>query len=825
MNAAKTTTNALERKDNGALCLHCGLPVPEYRKIRSVGNDFCCSGCETVYEIISGNNLSYYYTLQSAAGNAGIPAAPPATEKELSWFDSPEFQELHVRFYKEEDKSLGSIELFLEGVHCPACVWLLERVPELLPGVRSVRVDLARSTAEVCYFPDEIGLSQLASGLTRFGYRPHPFRGRNHAELRRKAESALLSALGIAGACAGNVMLISICLYTGTFGTEDGDYQELFRWASLIISTPAVFWSGRIFYKRALAALRIKQVHLDVPISLGVLSAYAGSLINTIRGAGEIYFDSVCVILFLLLTSRFLQFRAQHKANEKAELLFTLLPSQVHVFENGIIRDCALEEIEVGQVLEVRGGETVPVDGIVLSGESLLDCSVLTGESVPIEVKKGNTLHAGMQNTTSPLLIEVRSTGEQTRIGRLAQLASDMQKSKPAVLHLVDRASKWFVSLVLILAVMAFFIGLQSSLEEAFERLIALLIISCPCALGMATPLALSVALGNAARTGIHLRSTSAIEMISKCKTIVFDKTGTLTKGKFEIHKWWGSLDVRSYVYAIEKHSSHIIARSLVTLLKEQESDIQVENISEELGRGISGTANGHEVHIGSATYINGEGIEISSEASSVIEYCSREGLTPIIVAIDLSIKAVIGLGDPLQEGTIELVESLRRAGYNMYLLSGDTKKVVNRTAGILGIEPQNSFGESSPEEKVEKIKDLEKNGPLILFGDGTNDAAALATATIGIAAHGGAETSFLIADGFLSRPDIRLIERLIKGSIDSMLVVRRGLLSSLFFNLAGCTLAVFGYVSPLVAALLMPISSLIVVILAFSQRSFLKVR
>jgi Cu2+-exporting ATPase len=816
-------TIADKNKDEEVFCLHCGLSVPEYRRPFSQGHAFCCSGCETVYSIISEHNMGYYYQLQENSNGGGIPAAKPQETRELQWFDSPEFQELHVRLFEEFDRRIASIELFLEGVHCPACVWLLERLPEMNRGIRSIRVDLARSTAEICYFPDQITLSSVASTLTRFGYRPHPFRGRTHAALRKKVEHRLLSSLGIAGACAGNAMLVSVCLYSGTFGGEEDSYWHFFRWISFLITIPSILWSGRIFYKRAFAALSLGHVHLDVPISLGVISAFIGSSVNTIRGSGEIYFDSINAILFLLLISRFLQFRAQHKANEKAELLFSLLPSHVHVIKNDRIEDRSLEEVQVGDSIEVRGGETIPVDGTVVEGDSLVDCSVLTGEAVPIPVRPGTMLHAGMQNTVSPLILKVKSTGEQTRIGRLSQLATDMLRSKPVVLHLVDRVSKWFVLLVLFLAGIGFLLGLQESLEEAFERMIALLIISCPCALGMATPLALSVGLGNAARAGIHLRSTMAIEFISKCKTVVFDKTGTLTKGKFEVHAWWGDRKIIPYIYALEKHSSHVIARSLQYAYESfKDVSLCVEEIVELPGKGIRGIVKGRKVHIGNTQFFLESDIIITDQISRIISEYSVKGLTPILVGVDSIITGIIGLGDPFHDGAKEILDRIQSRGFKVYLLSGDHRKVVTRAAEILSIPVNRAFGEMDPEAKVSKIIEIQKEGPLILFGDGTNDAAALASAAVGIAVHGGAEASFLIADGFFSRPDLRLVERLISGSKNSMNIVSRGLLSSLFFNLFGCGLAVFGYVSPLIAALLMPISSLIVVFFAFSQRSFL---
>jgi P-type Cu2+ transporter len=814
---------AKKREVSPNICLHCRLPVPAHRKHLKGGNDFCCNGCASVYRLLKENNLDYFYDLQKQDASGGIPATEAEDAKDFGWFDSPEFQDYHVHTSEEGNEKVAKIELFLEGIHCPACVWLLEKSPQIIPGLYGVRVDLSKSVAEVQYLSDRTTLSAIAAGFTRLGYRPHPFRGQQFARLRKKIEKTLLLSLGIAGACAGNVMIVSICLYAGIFGAQDVDYQQLFRWTAFAVSIPSVFWSARVFYKRAFAALMLGQVHLDVPVSIGILTAFIGSAIQTMRGSGEIYFDSVTVIIFLLLISRFLQFRAQHRAQDKTEMLFSLLPAHVHLSTENGITDVSLDAVRKDDVIEVFSGEVIPVDGIVQAGESLLDCSVINGESAPIHIRTGFPVYAGMKNISSPLSIAVTSTGDQTRIGRLSRLASDMQKSRPAVLHLVDRLSKWFVLFVCISGGLAFFLGYSHGVEEAFERLIALCIISCPCALGMATPLALSVALGNAARSGIHLRSTTAIEQIAKAKNLIFDKTGTLTKGDFRVYSIWGDESYIPLVISLEKFSSHVIAKSIISSFRDVASATEtVSSVEEVIGKGIQGDVSGVLLQIGNSVFMSDHDVVLSSEAREEASRVARNGCTPVYVAIDGVLRMIIGMGDPLYEGVHEMVRDFQKR-FRLYILSGDVPEVVYRIADKLSIPVSQAFGGMSPEDKVEKVRVLSSEASSIFFGDGSNDAAALATASAGIAMHGGAEASYLVADGFLSRPDIRLVSRLVHGSGKSMRVVYRGLLSSLLFNLTGCTLAVLGYISPLVAALIMPASSLIVVVLAFTQKSFLR--
>lgn len=804
-------------------CKHCGLDIPEYRKILKINSEFCCNGCASVYNFLKSNNLDYYYRLKEDFSDASIPAIEPETKKDLEWFDNPDFLESHVFKSSEEGRSISTIELFLEGIHCPACVWLLEKTPQIFNGLRSLRVDISRSIAELTYFSDEVSLSRIASKLTKLGYRPHPYRGHNFSKIRKKAEKSLLLSLGVAGACAGNIMIVSVCLYAGLFSSEDVQYENYFRWVAFLLSIPAVFWSGRIFYQRAITALKIRQIHLDVPISLGIIGAFSGSVVNTLRGSGEIYFDSVASIIFLLLISRFLQFRAQHRAQEKTELIFSLLPSYVHLFSGDEVKEVLLDELCTDDIIQVLAGEVVPVDGIIQEGSSLIDSSVLTGESQPITVNENSAVFAGMKNISSSLKVKVKSTGELTRIGRLAKLASDLQKSKPPVLHLVDKLSKWFVLLVLTLSFVAFYLGSLESFEEGFARLIALLIISCPCALGMATPLSLSVAVGNAARCGIHFRNTTSIEKIYNISKFIFDKTGTLTKGSFKIQSVWGDENYLPFVYALEKHSSHVIARSIVDNLKSFSSDhLIVENAEEIPSRGIKGRVSGHDIIIGNEGFILANDVLIPSEGAAEIQRITEQLCTPIYVAVNLEIVLILSLGDPLREGVFDVICELKKHN-EVYILSGDNEEVVKNLALKLDISKEKAFGDMSPEDKVSKIEEISQDGMSVFFGDGSNDAAALAASSVGVAMHGGAEASFLVADCFFSRPDIRLVERLRKGSTNSMRVVYTALASSFLFNFFGCSMAILGYISPLFAAILMPVSSLIVVVLSFSQKSFLR--
>lgn len=800
------------------LCTHCGLPVPPSRVLPQNSKQFCCNGCRSVHELIQQHGLNYFYDLRHETSSPSFPATNAGAKKEFAHYDSSEFEQLYVRTLESSPQRLARIELFLEGIHCSACVWLIERLPHVVPGVAHITVDFGRSTAVLEYQPDQVQLSSIAETLTRFGYRPHPYRGAQYASLRKEEERRLLSALGVAGACAGNAMLIAICLYAASFGFIDNRYWNFFRITSLFVALPTVVWSARIFYRGAFSSLRVRRIHLDVPISLGILVGFIASSINVWRAEGEIYFDSITMIVFLLLVSRFLQFRAQHKAAEKAEFLFSLLPRSAHRIRGSSVEDVPLESLQRGDIVEVRAGEGVPVDGVVLQGESLIDTAILSGESFPQAISVGSAVHAGVTNLSSVLRLEVVQTGEETRLGRISRLATDVLRHKPRIVHAVDRLSPWFVMIVLCAASIAFLLGLEQSPAEGIERFVAVLVISCPCALGMATPLAFSTAIGFAARIGIHLRGSDALEALRLVRHVVFDKTGTLTTGKLAVVEAHGDPEAFAAAAAVEAASAHPVAQAIVAHFRPRTGELS--QVSETPGKGISALLGGDHFIIGSEAYLQQLGRTSTGPLAHNVQAMREAGLSVVYIARNDVLVGVLGVGDPLQAEAAAAVAFLKRQGYLVHLISGDHPSVVERVAETLGIPQERASGSVAPEGKLQYIQNLGANS-VLMFGDGTNDAAALAGAGIGIAAHGGAEPSLLVADAFFSRPDLRLVPAFILGAKRTLAKVRRNLLLSLSFNFLGISLALFGYISPLVAAILMPISSFVVVVSSFADNPF----
>lgn len=795
-------------------CDHCGAAVPPSLIGENDAAQFCCAGCRAVWTVLHESGLDGYYAVQREAAAPGRAATPSG--RSYAELDDPGFQ---GRTCSATADGLLTTELYLEGVHCSACVWLVERLPRLLPGLADIRLDLPRSRASLAWDPRVTTLSAVARLLDSVGYPPHPLRGLRALEVRRREDRAMLARIGLAGAVAANVMGIAFALYGGMLSGIEPEFETLFRWASLAITVPSVIWGGGVFFRGAWAALRVRTLHMDLPISLGLIAGFLHGATSTIVGAGEVYFDSVATLIFLLLVGRYLQRRQQRAAADAAELLASLAPASARLIDGDAVRDVPIETLVAGARVEVRAGDTLPADGVVASGRSTLDVSLLSGESRPVDVGPGDRVHAGTLNVSGRLEVLVDSTGEDTRVGRLMKLVEEHARRRAPVVQLADRISGHFVAAVLLLAGLTVALWLPVDPSRAVEHAVALLIVTCPCALGLATPLAVSAAIGQAARAGLLVKGADVIEKLTHPGRLWLDKTGTLTSGRFTLVHWAGDDDVKPLVAAVEAASSHPVARALVAALGTPATGV-VDAI-ETTGRGMTGHVAGRTVIVGSPAFVAGVVGPIPPAISEAVGGATRDGLTPLVVAVDGVARAVAALGDPLRPDAAGALARLRQRGWRLGILSGDDRRVVAGAGRRLGLDGGDVHGGVTPEEKLGAVRRALAEGPVVMVGDGVNDSAALAAASVGIAVHGGAEAALAAADVFVTRPGVTPIAELFDGAHRAMRVVRRNLVFSLLYNVAGVALAMTGVLNPLVAAILMPLSSLTVIVSSYRARTF----
>jgi P-type Cu2+ transporter len=793
-------------------CAHCELPVPA-GAVSSDGPSFCCAGCRSVYEIVHAAGLTGYYAYRDKAEAVPVRAASARKYEEL---DDASFQAEHCRTDESGDVSA---ELLLEGVHCGACVWLVERVGKVVPGVRSARLDLSRNVVSISWDGQRTRLSQIARGLESLGYPAHP----SHAEktlATRARDRELLLRLGVAGAAAGNVMLMALALYSGAFSGMDPAYQAMFRWVSFAIATPTVFWAGSVFLRGGWAALRTRTPHMDLPVSIGILAGYAGGAVSTLTGRGEVYFDSLCTLIFLLLVGRYLQQSHHRRSTTQSELLLALAPQVAHVVEHDTERDVPAGTVAVGGCVRVSAGERIAVDGLVTRGAGSVDTSMLTGEPMPVEAEAATRVYAGTTCVAGELWIRTEAAGAATRLGRLMASVEATQRERAPIVRLADRVAGYFVLAILGVAALTFSLWLHFDARYAVDHTVALLVVTCPCALGMATPLAVSVALGRAAKAGILFKGGEFMEELAKPGLIVFDKTGTLTRGEPELVHFVGDAAWQAPLRALEQHSGHPLARAIVRAFPD--CSLPVTDVQLLAGGGIAGCVAGKQLLAGSPALVARELGGLPNWADQLVSRHAATGRTPVVLAEGGAVRAVAAFSDEIRPEARQALTQLAKLGYRFEISSGDHPAVVARTAHELGIEATAARGAQTPEAKLARIIALRERGERVfMVGDGVNDAAAMAAAHVGIAMHGGAETCLRAADVFTTRDGLTPLVLAAQGSRRTLAAIRRGIAISLTYNLVGIVLAVLGILSPLVAAIMMPLSSISVVSLALRAKTF----
>ncbi len=837
-------------------CAHCGLPVPTNWLAQHPNQAdqsepaFCCQGCHVAHRLITDSGLDAFYDLPYQH-----PALQEYSAEKLqrySWFDREDFQERYVR---REESGRCSVELSLSGIHCAACVWLLEKLPQLVVGVLETQVDWAGSKLRVRWEPAQVSLSRIASVIASLGYTPYPLQRDRLDEQQLLANRRQLIHLAVAGALAGNNMLVALALYLGEFAGMAPAIEQLLRYASGLLGIISLVWPGRVFLVGAISALRTRTPHMDLPIALGLSIGTVWGTLNTLRGDGEVYFDSISVLVFFLLLGRFIQNRQQRSAAAAISLLSNLTPRWTRLLKGDTFEAAPSDCLQAGDRVEVLAGQLIPADGRVVSGRSAVDEAILTGESLPISKQVGDEVSGGSLNLQGSIQVELEAVGTESRLGKIVQLVEEASRKKPQIVQWADAIGGVFVVTVLVLAlVTAVAWGTIDSPRIGIERAVALLIVACPCALALATPLAVSVGLVRAAREKILIKGGDVLQALHRPGMLWLDKTGTLTQGQLRVLQWQGSDDLFPGVAAIESQSSHPVAVAMADFAQSELRQMASPDAPQDAPQdatlptahrvdqsplgGIRAELNRSVWVLGTARYLESQQVEIADAWTERAGQWLASGLSPVFVAVDGRVRGVAGVGDPLCDDAPAAVATLKRKGWKIGILSGDHQQIVDQVARQLGITAELAIGGLLPEDKVRWVqqsvsgqnvggkpqgdvavsgeagisRDCGRGPAVVMVGDGVNDSAALAAATVGVAAHGGAQSSLAAAPVYLAGQGLDRLVRLFDLSRATMRTIVLNLGASLSYNVVAVVLAAFGWISPLVAAILMPISSLTVV-------------
>ena len=792
-------------------CAHCGSPAPANTR---GGPAYCCNGCEVAHASVAMLSCPVANQSPLTQKQSDAPASPAAQV-----LDAPEFLAQHARV---DAAGVANIELAIRGMHCASCVWRIEALPEQLTGVIESRVQFRRGRLSLAFDSTRISLGAIAHRLELMGYAVGPVSQAASVQ-RRDQERTAMIRMAVAGACAGNAMLLAFALYAGLFDGMAPVYREAFRWGSLAVTGIALLWPGMVFFRSAWAAIRTGSINLDGPIALALLAGGVWSTASTITGHGEVYFDSVSVLIFALLVGRYVQQRQQRWAADSVELLFSLTPQSARrIKANGAVEVIPTQSLEVGDLVEILAGDSFPCDGRIVSGHTSIDTSLLTGESLPRSCEVGDDVFAGAVNIASTVRCTTTASGTETRVARLMALVEDNSSRKAPIVQFADKVGSIFLTGMLLLAAATFIFWFNTGVLPAMENAVALLVVTCPCALGLATPLAFTLAIGRAARQGILIKGGDAVQHMAGTAGILFlDKTGTITDGKMSVVHWSGSQKLANTVAAIERGSTHPVGVALAAMTQHIPGSVEdsIQSVTNVPGSGIRAQVGFSEVMIGSEAFARASATHLPFDLLASAASWATQGLTPVYVVVDGILSAVAAVGDTIRKDSCDVIRDLRTMGWDCRILSGDNPGVVRHVAGVCGIT--DARGGVTPEEKLAIVAAAAAQGRTVMVGDGVNDAAALAAAHVGISVHGGAEASLAAADIYLANPGLSSMLTLIRGSRHTLRTIKVTLAASSLYNIVAATVAMTGHMHPIIAALVMPLSSLTAVGICVAAGSF----
>lgn len=766
------------------LCVHCDeaaiLPVYQTGDLQR-STPFCCEGCLTVFSVIHDKGLEAYYAIKSTSPVFKRRSPVELSEKKFGYLDDPAFQAAYGYSTAAEQRTM---EFYLEGIHCLACLWLIEKLPALVPGLVSTKLELEHSIVTVVM--DTSGrFSQVAEELARLGYRPHALKkNQDSVELSKQAERSSLRRIGIAGAASGNIMIYAFSIYSGA----TGGVSEFFNLLTVVFALPVLSYCAWPFYTSAWNSLRSRTLSIDIPISLALLTGAIMGIRNLVYGIQENYFDSLTTLVFLLLLSRYFLRKVQEKGLATKDLKFFHRSEGVRRRRPGAegeFEEVHQDQLQVGDVLKVAPADFFPADATIIEGTSKVDLSLLTGESYPVQVGVGAKVLSGTQNLENSLMVKVDQLDADTRLGRILKNVEDGQAHSSRMVDLTSQVSKYFTGTVCVMAVLLFFTQLGAlGFEGALVRAVTLLIVTCPCALALSVPLTFNRSLSKASTLGIIIKRDETLEKLAKAKHLFLDKTGTITYGKLQVVNFKnlgaGTFPVEDIIYTLEKNSRHPVGRALLDYVRLRSPNvIGIDDYVEAPGVGVFATVNGVSLRI------DRDGVHENGQRLASFE-----------------------IKDALRENIPALVERFKRHGLIVKVLSGDRASVVHGLSRQAGFQTQEVQGEMSPEEKCALVRGSPDS---VMVGDGANDAMALEAASVGIAVCGAMDISLRAASVYLTLPGIEGVDKVFVIARETMKVIKRNLVLSITYNLVSVAFVFAGAIDPLVAAIIMPLSSLTV--------------
>ncbi|QEP40057.1 cytochrome oxidase maturation protein, cbb3-type [Arcobacter porcinus] len=775
--------------------------------------NFCCAGCQTVFHILKEENLDSFY---EKLGNKSIKAPLQVSNRDLEKFDSQNFLNNYTTKTKD---GFTQIDLILEGIHCAACVWLNEKILYDTKGVVQADINFTTNKARVVFNKELINLSEIIKKIRSIGYNAYAYDSTLANEQANKAKQEFFVKIMVAVVCTMNIMMLSVGKYTGFFTGMSNDVKDMIHFAEFILTTPVLFYSGFVFYKGAYYGIRNRMVNMDLLVSTGASLTYLYSLSVLFGAKGESYFDSVAMIITFVLIGKYLEVIGKKSAIDTLDKIKSTLPLEATVIKNGIKETKALNEIEIGDIVEVKIGEKVPVDGKIVFGSSSFDESSLTGESLPVYKKLGDTLYSGTIILDSLVHYEVTKDFKNSTFSSIVTLLEDSLNSKPKIQTLANQLSRGFSLIILSIAFATFLVwyyfGLDlgfyfentNQFERSFITAISVVVIACPCALALATPMASLVGISELAKKSLLFKEAKYIETLANANLVVFDKTGTLTKGELEVShvdffsKKQENIDI---LYSLLDSSTHPVSLAVKRYIEDNfeiKNQILLEDIQNVEAKGLKAKYKDIEVLGGNQALIDDFNIAFNSESKT----------TQYIFALSNKVIANFELKDEIKDDAKELIDYLKSQNIEIMMLTGDNEFVAKSVANSLDIK--NYKAHLSPKDKADFIKSQKDIGKtVVMVGDGVNDSVALSFSDVAIAMGNGADVSMMVSDVVLLSSKLKSLKDAFIISKKTYKHIKQNLSFSLIYNALTIPIAMAGYIIPLFAALSMSLSSLVVV-------------
>ncbi|MFG0873443.1 heavy metal translocating P-type ATPase [Aeromonas media] len=783
-------------------CFHCGEPVPTGSdftlEIKGIVQPMCCPGCQAVAQTILECGLASYYEHRTAPGIKG--ELVPSELAALTHYDLAEVQQEFVT----ETGTLREIQLSVEGLTCAACAWLIERHLMGLPGLHYVNVNTTTHRARIKWDPDKLSLSDILKGFAKIGYRAYPFQTHQQEALYAREVRSYMFRMALAGLGSMQVMMCAVALYMDLFISVEEEFMIYFKWISLLLSTPIMIYSAQPFYVGAWRSLKQGHLSMDVSVSLALIGAFVASIWATVFNTGEVYYDSITMFVFFLLLGRLLELRARRKASESSSNLARLVPIMATRIDAEGEHEVPAKTLRVGDRVRVLAGATLPADGIITQGQASLNEAMLTGEQLPLLKQAGDPVFAGTISTDAPLEIRVNHPIEESRLAQIMRLQDSALDDKPAIAQLADVLSRHFILVLLLIAAAVWTFWHFHAPERAFWVTLSVLVATCPCALSLATPTALTSATAYLTRSGILLRRGHVLDVLTRANRIVMDKTGTLTTGNISLVgvqplAELGEDECLAIARALEAYSEHPIARAFRSKGADDAVLLAASGVTPVIGHGIEGRIAGKHYRIGSARWL---GLSDKQNAA--------QGLA-IYLADETGPLARFTLADTVRADAGALIQAFKAAGLQTTILTGDSSPQADTVARELGVDEL--VKGVTPDGKLAYLKAREAAGDIsIMVGDGINDAPVLAGAHASFAMAGGTDLAKNSADAILLADDLSRLLTARTLALRTRRIIQENFAWSIGYNLLVLPLAASGWLPPYLAAAGMSLSSLIVV-------------